>query len=183
MIEQALTRLRALAAMIGSAGVVGIGLSVFGIALYVSSVLPERAELERLEAKASRGTRLASGYERISNNPAASASQLERFQQRFPSLNDAPAFVLKLHQIASSNGIALGSGEYRLVRDPAWNIARYQVTLPLKASYPQVRLFTAQLLDEIPALSLDEIAIKRESIAARDTETRVRLTAYFVDQP
>ncbi len=172
-------RLRGFTTELGTAGVVGVGLLVFGAALYASSVLPARDELKRLETRAARGgaDRPAAG----SNEAAASVEQLERFQRRFPAFSDAPALVLKLHSIAAANGIVLETGEYRLEKDRDWNIARYQITLPLKGSYPQVRLFLAQLLDEVPALSLDEMSIKRDNINARTAETRVRLTAYLVD--
>lgn len=182
MMENLVSRLRGFAAGLGAAGVVGIGFLVFGAALYASSVLPARDELKRLETRAARAARGgADGLAAGSNAVASSVEQLERFQRQFPAFSDAPALVLKLHSIAAANGIALEAGEYRLVKDRDWNIARYQITLPLKGSYPQVRLFLAQLLDEVPALSLDEISIKRDSISARTAETRVRLTVYLVD--
>ena len=178
--EKLMERLNAAMTFLGTAGVIGIGLLVFGTAFYVSSVAPARNELKRLETRSARagaGMLAAGGGDTI----AAGVEQLERFQKRFPGFGEAPALVLKLHTIAAANGIALETGEYRLIRERDSNVMRYQITLPLKGSYPQVRLFLAQLLDEVPALSLDEIAIKRETVNARSTETRVRLTAYLVN--
>ena len=184
MIAKLIARLHEFTAGLGTAGVVGIGLLVFGAALYTSAVAPVRDEMKQLEARAARIERGGGeGFAPRGAVAAASVEQLDRFQQRFPAFSDAPALVLKLHTIAAANGIVLETGEYQLVKDRNWNIARYQITLPLKASYPQVRLFLAQLLDEIPALSLDDISIKRASINARAAETRVRLTAYLVDRP
>jgi Tfp pilus assembly protein PilO len=180
MMESTVLRLREFAAALGAAGVIGAGLLMFGVAFYASSVLPARDELKRLEARAERSGRGGAGVA-TAGNVAASVEQLERFRQRFPAFSEAPALVLKLHSIAAANGLALETGEYRLVKERDMNFARYQITLPLKGSYPQVRLFLAQLLDEVPALSLDEIAIKRDSVNARTAETRVRLTAYLVD--
>ena len=168
---------------LGAAGIVGIGLAVFAAALYASSVAPARDELKRLQTHAARAdSDGGEGYAHL-NAAASSAEQLERFQRRLPPFSEAPALVLKLHAIAAANGVVLETGEYQPLRDRNTNITRYQITLPLKASYPQVRLFLAQLLDEVPAVSLDEISIRRESIDARAAETRVRLTAYFVAQP
>lgn len=175
--------LREFAAGLGHAGVVGIGLAVFAAALYASSVAPTRDELKQLQAHAARVARVGGDSAAGTYAATTSVKQLDRFQQRLPAFSDAPALVLKLHAIAASNGVVLDTGEYQLFRDRNSNISRYQITLPLKASYPQVRLFLAQLLDEIPAMSLDEISIRRESINARGAETRVRLTAYFVVQP
>jgi hypothetical protein len=184
MMQNLLSELRRFATGLGAAGVVGVGLLVFGAALYTSSVLPARDELNRLETHAARAVRGGAADSTTAGTKlASSVEQLERFSQRFPAFSDAPALVLKLHRIAAANGVALETGDYRLIRDRDWNISRYEITLPLKASYPQVRLFLAQLLDEVPALSLDEISIKRDSIGAGTAETRVRLTAYLLDQP
>jgi Tfp pilus assembly protein PilO len=182
MMENLISRLQAFVGSLGAAGVIGLGLLVFGAAFYASSVAPARDELTRLETRAARA---AAGNAQNSTGAgdaiASSVEQLEKFQKRFPAFGDAPALVLKLHTIAAANGLVLETGEYQLVRERDSNVMRYQITLPLKGSYPQVRLFLAQLLDEVPALSLDEIAIKREAVNARSTETRVRLTAYLVD--
>ncbi len=186
MIGRLLARLHEWTDALGAAGIVGIGLAVFAAALYASSVAPARDELKRLQAHAARADRAdrggGEGYAHL-NATASSAEQLERFQRRLPPFSEAPALVLKLHAIAAANGVVLETGEYQPLRDRNTNITRYQITLPLKASYPQVRLFLAQLLDELPAVSLDEISIRRESIDARAAETRVRLTAYFVAPP
>jgi Tfp pilus assembly protein PilO len=182
MIANLVARMRSCVTTLGAAGVVGAGLLVLGAAFYASSVVPARDELRRLEARVARAGRdSAQAPEKAGDAVAAGAEQLERFQRRFPAFSEAPDLVLKLHSIAAANGIVLDTGEYRLARDRDSNIAFYEITLPLKGSYPQVRLFLAQLLDEVPALSLDEISIKRSSISERAAETRVRLTAYLVD--
>jgi Tfp pilus assembly protein PilO len=182
MMENLMLRLNSAMTSLGAAGVVGLGLLVFGGAFYVSAVAPARDELTRLEARAARaGSNAARGATDAGDALASGVEQLEKFQKRFPAFGEAPGLVLKLHTIAAANGLALETGEYRLIKDRDSTVARYQITLPLKGSYPQVRLFLAQLLDEVPALSLDEIAIKRDSVNARSAETRVRLTAYLVD--
>jgi hypothetical protein len=168
---------------LGRAGIVGIGLAVFAAALSVSSVAPARIELTRLQTLAEHAAREGGESYARSDASASGADQLERFQRRLPPFSDAPAMVLKLHAIAAANGVMLETGEYQLVKDRASDIVRYQITLPIRASYRQVRLFLAQLMDEITAVSLDEISIRRDSIDARAAETRVRLTAYFSARP
>jgi hypothetical protein len=180
MTKNFVASMQACVALLGIAGVAGLGLLVFGCAFYASSVVPARDELARLAARAARA---GSAPEQPDAHGAVASSieRLKLFERRFPAFTDTPGLVLKLHAIAAANGIVLETGEYRLVRDRDSNIARYEITLPLKCSYPQVRLFLAQLLDEVPALSLDEISIKRDSVGARSSETRARLTAYLVD--
>lgn len=42
-----------------------------------------------------------------------------------------------------------------------------------------MRSFLEQVLTQIPAAALEEVTIKRDSVGARSTETRVRLTLYL----
>jgi Tfp pilus assembly protein PilO len=148
--------------------------------MYFSAVMPAREQLAQLQAQSVHRQR-AGGAQGDGLRTAAmrGAEQLEQFNRNFPPLADAPALVLKLHKIAAQNGIALETGEYQLMRDRDTSVTRYQVTLPLRGTYWQVRLFIAQLLDEVPASTLEEISMKRESVGARAVETRVRLTIYL----
>jgi Tfp pilus assembly protein PilO len=174
------TRLRPLVAAFDAAGVIGLGLVVFAAAMYFSAVMPARQQLAQLEAQAAQRQR-AGGLpdDHLRTAAMRGAEQLEQFNRKFPPLADAPALVLKLHDIATQNGIGLDTGEYQLIRDNDTGFARYQVTLPLRGTYWQARLFVAQLLDEMPASVLDEISMKRESVGARAVETRVRVTIYL----
>jgi len=81
--------------------------------------------------------------------------------------------------VAARNDLALDSGEYRLANARDGGLARYQITLPLRGGYAQVRSFLDQVLTQIPAAALEEVTIRRDSVGARATETRVRLTLYL----
>ena len=172
--------LQRLAAGLDTAGVIGVGLAVFAVAMYLSAVVPAREQLAKLESRAARQSQTqrapANGLRSVAMR---GTEQLEQFNRNFPPLTEAPEQILKLHKIAAQNGIALDTGEYQLSRERDASLARYQVTLPLRGTYWQVRLFVAQVLAELPASALEEISIKRESVSARDIETRVRFTLYL----
>jgi Tfp pilus assembly protein PilO len=108
-------------------------------------------------------------------------SQLATFKRNFPTMSEAPGWILMLHQIAAHNDLTLDSGEYRLTDAKDGGLARYQITLPLRGGYAQVRTFLEQVLTQIPAAALDEVTMRRDSVGARMTETRVRLTLYLAD--
>jgi hypothetical protein len=175
---QALTQ-RGLAALDAGA-VVGIGLAVFAAAIWFSAVVPAREQLVEPQNQPARGARAeGAAGDGLRSAAIRGADQLEQFNRRFPALSEAPALVLKLHGIAAQNSLTLDTGEYRLLRERDGGIARYQVTLPLRGTYWQVRLFVAQVLEELPASALEEIAIKRDSVSAAGVETRVRFTFYL----
>jgi Tfp pilus assembly protein PilO len=160
-------------------GVTGIGLAVFALAFFMSTVAPAREEAGRLRAKLARLQSAAVKVPHDSNATERGISQLATFTRNFPTLTEAPGWILKMHQIAARNELTLETGEYRLTGAKDGELARYQITLPLHGGYAQVRTFLEQVLTEIPAAALDEVTIRRESIGSRATETRVRLTLYL----
>lgn len=171
--------LQRLASGIDMAGVVGIGLAVFAAAVWFSAVLPAGRQLAQLQAQPLQGAGGGARSDGVRTAALRGAEQLEQFNRKFPAPGDAPELVRKLHDIAAQNSIALDTGEYQMARDRDAGVTRYQITLPLRGTYWQVRLFVAQVLDEIPASALDEISMKRESVSARAVETRVRFTLFL----
>jgi hypothetical protein len=160
-------------------GAAGIGLAVAAGALFASAVLPAQAEIDRLRAQLARVTSAAMDSPNDSDATARGLSQLAMFTRNFPTVGEAPGWILRLHQIAAHNDLALDSGDYRLTNARDGGLARYQITLPLRGGYAQVRSFLDQVLTQIPAAALEEVSIRRDSVGARATETRVRLTLYL----
>ena len=174
--------LRELAGRLDAVGVVGIGLAIMGITLYLTAVLPAREEIASLQSRLARAAHSdAQPPDAAVAAAARSADQLARFDRLFPALAEAPLWVLRIHQLAERNGLTLETGEYRLVKDAALGMTRYQITLPLNGTYAQTRHFIAQVLRDVPAAALDDIVIKRESIGAASTQTRVQLALYLLN--
>jgi hypothetical protein len=160
-------------------GVTGICLAVVACALFISAVLPAQTEIDRLRAQLARVSSAATDSPNGSDATARGLSQLAMFTRNFPTVSEAPGWILRLHQIAAHNDLALDSGEYRLTNARDGGLAHYQITLPLRGGYAQVRSFLDQVLTQIPAAALEEVTIRRDSVGARATETRVRLTLYL----
>jgi len=178
--KRLLMQLQQAVAMIDAGGVIGIGLTVFAAAVWFSAVVPAQDQLVELQKQPVRQQRDGAAADNgIRSAAMRGADQLEKFDQHFPALSEAPQLVLKIHEIAAQNSLTLDTGEYRLLRDRDGGLIRYEVTLPLRGTYWQVRLFVAQVLDELPASALEEITIKRDSVSAKSVETRVRLTLYL----
>ena len=84
----------------------------------------------------------------------------------------------KLYAAAAAQQLVLEQGEYRLSSDKTGKLARYQVTLPVKGSYLQIRQFVDQALIDVPVAALDDINFKREAIGATQLEARIKFTLY-----
>lgn len=88
-----------------------------------------------------------------------------------------------LFDIAQKNGMRLGSANYRFAADPHSRLTTWQIALPVKATYPQVRQFIEQLLLAIPFASLDELRFKRDAISSPMLEVQLRFSLYLLAGP
>ena len=172
-------RLREAVERLGPTGVVGVALLVFAATLYATAVAPRAAERAALQAEAERlRERL-----QMSGSPVGAkgtlAEQLATFYAFFPPAQSSPDWLGKIHAAAKAKGLVLQSGEYKLERSADSRLARYQITLPVTGSYAQLRGFVGQVLADVPAAALEEITLRRESVASSRLEARIRLTLYL----
>ena len=91
----------------------------------------------------------------------------------------APDVVRELHAHAQSAGLLLERGEYLPVQEASTKLVRYQIVLPVKGSYPQVRSFLASAMRDMPELALDGIGFQREKGASAQLEVQLRFTAFL----
>lgn len=173
-------RLRARAERIGRAGIVGIALIAFAAAFYGSAVAPLEVEVDALRAEAARlETEFRMSGKLPRDAKATTAEQLAAFYAFFPRPESSPDWLGKIHAAAKAKGIVLQSGEYRLDRRTDQRLTRYQITLPVSGTYPQIRAFIGDVLAEVPAVALEEITLRRESAASPTIEARIRFALFL----
>lgn len=121
----------------------------------------------------------------VDTKPAAPPPLAERKLLRFYDALGEKTFVEQqintLFAIAEHAGITLKQGEYKLSFDKNGGFYTYQATLPVKGTYTAIRQFCEQSLLQIPFAALDEVAYKREQIANRSLEAKVKFTFYLSD--
>jgi hypothetical protein len=110
---------------------------------------PLKDERARLDGALSKNTQ--------KNNPA----NLSSFYGFLESKDETTDALAKLHGIATATGVALQSGSYR-TQPAAGRLERYELSLPVSGSYAQIRDFLSRALAEIPALSLDQMTLRRD---------------------
>jgi hypothetical protein len=178
----ALDRLRREAERLGVAGVAGIALLAFAAMFALSALLPLRAEIARLEAEAAAlGRRVEAASAAGAGRPGTS-DQLATFYGFFPPADSSPEWLGRIHAVAARHGVELDAGEYRLERAPAARLARYQVLLPVRGGYAQLRGFVSEVLEQVPAASLEEFTLRRDAVDSAGIEARVRFALYLVDE-
>ena len=169
---------RRLTRLLGWPGMLGLGLLVFGASFYVSGFRPAEAYLESLKINVEARQRELNrpGAEREVLTPTA---QLIRFHQAFPDVASQPDWLEKIFTVASSQGIELEQGDYKLTRNVEGRIVRLRITFPLKITYPQIRRFIAQLRAEIPVLALEHVQFERQKVADPIVDVRLQLVLFM----
>ena len=56
---------------------------------------------------------------------------------------------------------------------------RYQFTLPVRGTYPQIRKFVDGALADVPALSLDSIQFERRKIGDATVDAKLKLVVFL----
>lgn len=162
--------------MLGAPGAVGVGLLVFLAAFYFSAVRPEQARLGELHQVLSQAQqRKAQAVAR----PQSSAEKLASFYAAFPGNAQLPDLLGKVFLSAKNQGLRLEQGDYRVIGGAQSALTQFQMTLPVRGSYPQIRKFVDAALEDVPTLSLDSIQFERQKVGDTTVEAKVRLVVYL----
>jgi Tfp pilus assembly protein PilO len=172
-------RLRREVDRLGTPGVVGIALIVFAAAFYVSTMRPAERGLVELRAEARDLERQLRMSGSLAGREATPSEQLATFYAFFPDSATTPELLKRINAAAESKGIVLESGEYRMQRTEGTRLGRYEITLPVKGSYAQIRGFVAAVLAAVPAAVLEDVNLRRENVGSARLEARVRFTVYL----
>ncbi len=160
-------------------GLVGAALIVFAIGFALSTLLPaQRRAAELKDEIGELRTRLRSVGDSAAVAPPR-ATQIENFYAFFPHVDTLPDWIGRIHTAAARHGLTLESGDYLLERRKDARLVQYQVTLPVRGSYGDIRGFVAEVLEKVPAAALDDVVLKRESIGTPALEARIRWVVYM----
>ncbi len=174
-IEQVVGPLRERAESLGHAGTIGLALIAFCIAFVLGGLEPLREEVRQTHAQVGQLSQRPGG-------PAGTPVQEKKLftgDLNLPSAADALPQVMRLSDLAEDQGLKLRQGDYRLQRDREAGVVAYQMHYPVTGSYAALRQFIKRALEEFPALALEEVLIRRNSIGAQDVEARLRFTLYL----
>jgi len=155
--------------LLGRPGVLAVGLLVIIPPFYFSAVVPAQEHLDAMRRNA-----LA-----LDEQARAGKKQLAAFYRVFPEERNSPQLLEKLAALAVKNGLSLNEGEYKAMPDKGGRLLRFQMVLPVKGEYRQIRAFLTELSAEIPALALENVQFSRREVADAAVEARIRLALYL----
>jgi Tfp pilus assembly protein PilO len=112
----------------------------------------------------------------------APEEDLDTFYRFLPAKFTLPETIGQLYAAAASQGIPTDQADYHLDNDRDLKLTRYNIVLPAKGSYVQIRKFVAQALNDIPSLSLDSIAFSRQKVEDTSIEAQLNFTLYLGEE-
>jgi Tfp pilus assembly protein PilO len=157
---------------LGIPGVMGAGLLLFCLSLYLGTISPDQEALETLHQEETKLSAFLQAPEEGKTKPSATAGAL-------PPVTAAAELPEKLNTLADKSQLAMERVSYRLTHESG--LYRYEVSIQLKASYPTLRCFLKEALALSPVSTLDELSLRRANAMAPTVEAGIRLTYYFVE--
>jgi hypothetical protein len=165
---------------LGLPGMAGVLLLVFSIAGYVFVNIWENARLEALTREvASEKHSLEISRLNPDGEMTSSGAQLHAFYEFFPARQKAPNLLKAIYVAAREESVSLTLGEYKFIPGKSGRIGSYQVNLPVKGSYIQIRKFIVKVLNSLPTAALTEFSFKREAVSIGELEAKIRFSIYM----
>ena len=170
---------RQIALRLGIIGSVALGLFIASVAFYFYAITPAENKVTDLARRTEQLRDRVQSQKAATAKQATPSNQLDAFYKILPKASAAPDELNKLYEAAKAQNIILDQGEYRMIRDDGNKISRYEIVLPVKGSYPQIRKFVNQVLKDIPTMALEGITFQRQKVGESVTQSQIRFTLFL----
>jgi hypothetical protein len=160
-------------AELGVTGMLALALFAAAALFFFLALRPLEMRNELIQDKLAAGERQGPH----GRSPAAGA-RLAAFYRYFETGETATDWLARLNVIGAATGVEIRSADYRMHKTGT-RVERYEIVLPLTGSYPQIRAFLGRALTEIPVLSLDQLALKREREQGGAVQAEARMTLHL----
>jgi len=170
-------------AALGASGLAGVAMILTAMLLFATAVQERQAGTQRLEQQAAA---LQARQDSSSPHPGSAATpedELRAFVDYFPSVTTLQDWIERIQAAGAAAGVTIERTDYKLASEQAAGLSRYQIMLPVKGTYGEIRAFVAGLLEAVPALALVDIDLKRDAIGASAVEARLTLALFLKGAP
>ena len=161
-------------------GVAGVGLIAAAAAVYFTGIGPGQVQLSQLQQEALSVrdfARKAGGA--ADGPPPTQEAWLERFYRLLPVRASALDWLRIIFSTARDQSLTLEQGDYKMRVDKNGRLVAYEISLPVRGTYVGIRRFIAAVLEQIPAVALDELVVKREAAGDPRIEASIRFTLFL----
>jgi hypothetical protein len=161
-------------ARLGREGAAAMLLALAAAGLVPLSILPSMKAIEAARQQ----LRTARPVVRMPAAPRP-GDALATLQVALDSERRFPDRLAALIQHAADQGLQINDGAYAVTREAHGRIVCYQVNLPLRGNYPQLRRFVDAVLRDERAVALQDVQFKRAKVGDPLLEAAIRLD-YFM---
>lgn len=172
-----LWRIRQWARRLGPAGLLGSALLVLALGLFFMQARPLQLKMHQQQQQLD-SLRVAA--QTVAATPVASTPDPLAL---LPPDSSAAGALGELEQLARAHGFELVRGTYSVAAVNHARLARWQMVLPVEASYPALHAFVAAALERLPNLVLDEVKLKRDRIEDIDLQAELRFSLFVETAP
>jgi hypothetical protein len=165
---------------LGGVGVISIAVVAIAILFLLLVLKPLEKHSRALEAQLMSSAERHGAREATLIRNATPAAKIEAFYGYLRSEKKTTDWLGELHGAAKAAGLDLHTADYRMT-PTGTRIDRYEIRIPLRANYAQVRAFIDGALAAIPMLSLDEVKFKRERAHDNLVESELHFTLHLVN--
>lgn len=162
---------------LGPAGLAGLGLLAAALLLHTIQVDSLYRDIDAQHARL-RALRQAIARQEATPQPVPvnPLSQL-------PPTGEASQLIGELAHLARLHGLDLPRGQYSVSSLAGTSLQRWQLVLPIDATYPDLYAFLATALERLPNLTLDELKLKRDRIESGELQAELRLSLFVEAAP
>ncbi|MGH7603989.1 MAG: hypothetical protein ACRENK_08320 [Gemmatimonadaceae bacterium] len=160
---------------VGPIGLAALAVVLATVIFQATALNPLESEL-RLLATAAHRIQDPSAHIRAST-PAV---QMAAFYRFFDQPVAAYERLAQIYGIARAVGVEMPSADYQVL-PTGTRLVRYQIKLPIIATYGQARAFMANALNDIPILSLDQANFRRVRANDPRLEVDIVMTLHLLE--
>jgi hypothetical protein len=160
---------------VGTPTLAGAAAAVLAAVVFINGNLPQGAAITALRSEVLRPTPLRTGAVKPGPAGAVLAS--------LPPRTEAASVVSKILEEARAAGVELPRGQYEYVPPRDGMAARYRMTFPVHATYPQIRKFMDRTLVALPAVAIEGLRIERKNVGDDGVDAELKLSAYVRSDP
>lgn len=164
---------------LGWAGLLGLIGLLYGAIFYFTTAIPTQSSLiathqALLEAKSEQ-------FADVSQVAVITQSPIERlqnFDSSFPNAESINGTWGRISKLLEKSGLIVEHSIYESSPEKHAGLLRYHLNMPVKAAYPQIRDFLAEVIQAIPNAALENVSFKRESVDSPIVDANISLVLY-----
>lgn len=161
---------------LGWQGLLGLLLVLGSLAYLFLQAIPKENQVQQLQLDASNFKTNSKRY--AQDHKTGQLDVVKDFYRVLPAQNEANNKISVILNAATNAGLSIEKVEYEQPLSH-YPITPYQIKLPVKGSYVQIRQFINEVLNAIPTIALNDVSMKRDDITTDVLVTNIQFILYL----